>query len=636
MNARVLHFTLGPVQGFVGEARRLRDFWAGSFLLSWLSGKAMNALVDAGGVIVFPQTDNDPLFKAISGRGGTPHVGSLPNRFKADVSKVTGDPGEICAKAVRDAWQNVADAVWKLFVSPVAGLGSDTKDIWDRQVKQFWEIAWVVGDEPKDGSDSAWLDRRKNWRNHWAKEPEAGDKCRLMGNLQEISGFERLHDAEKQQKFWKAITDQSSVGPLNLREDERLCAIALVKRLFPLLDIIENVIGFRPGGKEFQVVHWPSTSYVAALPWLKVLTSDEHKPARQDYASKAKEHLESGYKGETETRIYGLPKEDFFRLDGHLLHEDGIQTWPEDAFKAETSPKEMAAAWSTLKKVTRLPAPTKFYAMLLMDGDRIGAQLQLDADAVKKGLGKFAGMVTSYFSSGNTQMGNLIYAGGDDVLAVLPVDTAIDAAYDIRDLYDKAFGQATAINQEFTLSGAIVFAHYKVPLRQVMDEAHRQLDDVAKDQNGRNSLSIGVRKPGGMACEWVSCWQLDDDAPGKVLVQLARTMQDAPEYSAGFFHNLRDRYAPLFDDIAPPGETRGFPAQFGEPELMKYLVLAEYARQGGMEKKDAEAATSKFMGIAQALVRDRNGQVSTAPRFSFDAGLVLRFLSQHGRWETGA
>ncbi|MBA5248658.1 MAG: hypothetical protein FE834_03865, partial [Gammaproteobacteria bacterium] len=28
-----LHFSLGPVQGFIGQARRTRDLWAGSFLL---------------------------------------------------------------------------------------------------------------------------------------------------------------------------------------------------------------------------------------------------------------------------------------------------------------------------------------------------------------------------------------------------------------------------------------------------------------------------------------------------------------------------------------------------------------------------------------------------------------------------
>lgn len=41
---RILHFTLGPVQGFIADARRTRDLWAGSFLLSWLTGQAMAAL----------------------------------------------------------------------------------------------------------------------------------------------------------------------------------------------------------------------------------------------------------------------------------------------------------------------------------------------------------------------------------------------------------------------------------------------------------------------------------------------------------------------------------------------------------------------------------------------------------------
>lgn len=37
------HITLGPVQGFVSQARRTRDFWAGSFLLSWLAAVAIKS-----------------------------------------------------------------------------------------------------------------------------------------------------------------------------------------------------------------------------------------------------------------------------------------------------------------------------------------------------------------------------------------------------------------------------------------------------------------------------------------------------------------------------------------------------------------------------------------------------------------
>jgi hypothetical protein len=45
MNGRqVFRFHIGPVQGFIAQARRTRDLWAGSFLLSWLAAQAMAAV----------------------------------------------------------------------------------------------------------------------------------------------------------------------------------------------------------------------------------------------------------------------------------------------------------------------------------------------------------------------------------------------------------------------------------------------------------------------------------------------------------------------------------------------------------------------------------------------------------------
>jgi len=55
------HFTLGPVQGFVAEARRTRDFWAGSFLLSYLAGIAMLEVTKQHGKIIFPKPDETYL-----------------------------------------------------------------------------------------------------------------------------------------------------------------------------------------------------------------------------------------------------------------------------------------------------------------------------------------------------------------------------------------------------------------------------------------------------------------------------------------------------------------------------------------------------------------------------------------------
>ena len=54
MTPRYFHFTLSPVQSFVAQARRTRDFWAGSFILSYLSAVAMKAVEKQGGTILFP------------------------------------------------------------------------------------------------------------------------------------------------------------------------------------------------------------------------------------------------------------------------------------------------------------------------------------------------------------------------------------------------------------------------------------------------------------------------------------------------------------------------------------------------------------------------------------------------------
>ena len=91
MNKRILHFSLGPVQGFVAQARRTRDFWAGSFLLSYLSGRAMDHIIQNGGEVVFPSVKDErrtrPHCRRPTHRNGStvkdaPIIGSLPNRFQ--------------------------------------------------------------------------------------------------------------------------------------------------------------------------------------------------------------------------------------------------------------------------------------------------------------------------------------------------------------------------------------------------------------------------------------------------------------------------------------------------------------------------------------------------------------------------
>ena len=182
MSTPLLHFAIGPVQGFIGQSRRTRDLWASSYLLSLLSAHAIDAAIREGiGELVFPSV-NTALITAVLRKGQDRTVfgseairfGSLPNRFAARLERPEHAAGE-AVEAVAVAWRKIAESVWIEFLSgEVAGLGDDTQRIWKRQVDGFWRIEWAVG----DAFDV--LDRRKAWHVH-AAPTEHGDKCTVMG-----------------------------------------------------------------------------------------------------------------------------------------------------------------------------------------------------------------------------------------------------------------------------------------------------------------------------------------------------------------------------------------------------------------------------------------------------------------------
>ena len=98
---------------------------------------------------------------------------------------------------------------------------------------------------------------------------------------------------------------------------------------------------------------------------MKLVEREICEAKRQTFAAAAKKHLKRSYKGETDTKLYNLPDEEFFRLDGHLLHADGIRTWPVEGLKNgnESDRKALAAAHASLTKAL---------------GEKLGAKLGED------------------------------------------------------------------------------------------------------------------------------------------------------------------------------------------------------------------------------------------------------------------
>lgn len=628
---RLLHFTLGPVQGFVAQARRTRDLWAGSFLLSYLAGHAMKAVLEAGGEITFPGVASggkptDPLLAAILGTPlaayPEPRIGSIPNRFKAKVPE--GFAPRVCQEAVQGAWEKVAEAAWERYVAPAAKRGNGAEEIWRRQVAGFWEMSWVMGADPGDRSDNAWLDRRKNWRSY-APPSEPGDKCTLMPSWQELSGYVRATERKQQDGFWNEV--RSKVGRLNLGESERLSAIALIKRLFP--NVARDAIGW-----ELDAKSWPSTSYTAAVPWLREVQEEPEAHALAlEYPRRVRAHAEGDIFGEYSTDLSCVARDDFTRLDGQLFYRHAIESDKERALSAEAK-RELRAHLGKLNEAVGHP-PSPFYALLLMDGDSLGKLLQndkLEPSNVSQSLARFTAGVDSIVKD---HCGKTVYAGGDDVLALLPLDRALAAATELRQSYLAAFqgvlGDARPLDDEgnplkTTISAGLVFAHFHTSLRAVMQEAHHLLDAVAKDGNDRDSIAVSVLTGGGRTVEWVSSW--DEATTAKPIPEVVQELAEGfdEEFASKFFYNVRARFEVLTGDEATR-KTSGY--RLTEGLDAGRLLVAEYqkSRERDVALEDAEERVGQLLHVCRVRKNSRE-DIET---LNVEGAMLVRFLATRGR-----
>ena len=619
---KTLHFSLGPVQGFVAQARRTRDFWTGSFLLSWLTGQAIYEVIEAGGKVIFPDVENDELMAAIQlgmQPKEIPAVATLPNRFMA---KAPADFNpERCRQAVLEAWKEIAAAVYKKYILPIEDLGCGTREIWDRQIEGFWDIIWAEGEEART------LDRRKNWRGH-VPTVEPGDKCTLMGNFQELSGYIRSisrEEREKQDIFWNAVGD---LVKHNLRRNERLCAIAFLKRMFPSVSE-RAILGSVPDS-------YPSTSSLASVHWLDQVSAAQPDLCNR-FASKA---IALGKISEQKVSlVQKLKKEkpqlaDFYDLDPNCFFASSLENvnlWEDSAADTRNLRNELRGL---LKQFNFVPSP--FYALLMMDGDKMGKLLSSNsglADKISKALGDFSREVPGIVRKYN---GVCVYAGGDDVLAMLPLEDALPASVALHEEYIKAFAEARAeepnLNEidNATISAAIIYAHQNTPLQLVIREAHNTLAKVAKELTGRDSLAIKVLKSSGPNLSWSAPWDVIQSEKPSVVDKLVAdfSKDEGRGFTSSFFYNLRQR----FELLANPDSNILDSAQAIQVLEAEYLKSRELRREGEDDaafRRRARENVKNLLKLCRRSVRI-DCKVCWKDELGLDGAMLVKFLATKG------
>jgi CRISPR-associated protein Cmr2 len=142
MTRHLFLITIGPVQEFIAGARRTRDLWFGSWLLSELSRTAAGAIKTNGGEVqlIFPP---DALID-----DDRSDLANVANKILATVE---ADPKQLGAD-VTSAVKNRLMQLWDAAIDPTKGpiKGPIEAPVARRQIEDLLEIYWASVELPTE------------------------------------------------------------------------------------------------------------------------------------------------------------------------------------------------------------------------------------------------------------------------------------------------------------------------------------------------------------------------------------------------------------------------------------------------------------------------------------------------------
>ncbi len=709
--ASLMVFALTPVQDFVGRARKLRDYWSGSIILSWLAFEGIKAIIQRFGAdhIVYPSLHGQPLIDGLLREWGMEEewlgggedksgVASFPNKFVCLVP--TGKEAEtavVIEQAIRAAWLELSTATLTQLEKTIGREDSYIKEQFERQLGNYWEYHWaavplVKGDDrniieellPKKTIDPAfdfWEKSNEFWQSTGEGQlysvshrlvqamlaagksqrqdirvPEDGIKCDLFGE------FEILHyqaECGKNPKpsadpFWKDVRNKFEESDFG--KNERLCALGLVKRL--AYRVCKQING-HPLQKMFEKAEaFPSTTEMALHDWWRQLQSrvnslDDPKAVSLAGAWSVFEEKDRFKKLAQWYHEFNEPEST--KLQGYEI--TGIDE------------KEKSAARDIFRD-HKIQDVHKYYAILMMDGDKMGKlingetlaatwQSVLHPDlvdrltgnfdqkfkkfwkewlakkriispavhaAISEALGDFSLLTVPHIIKEHN--GRLLYAGGDDVCAVLPASTALKAAREIAKAYSLGFiatqtgQQSTPISGEWhpqaisklglhlgrgdgiSISAGIMIAHHKKPLGRVMNRAHELLK-MAKNEGGRNGFALEVDKRSGGGRIFMARWQEEKD--GETLLDHFLATADALQASekTAMSSSLAYRLTTFKDGLLALVDN--------QPEQLGTFIAKQLDRSGlnaDLSPDEKKEQLQKLAGHVAALINRKSGDGS--------------------------
>lgn len=478
MTRYLVTISLGPVQSLIGAARRTRDLWCGSWLLSEASRSAALALHKRHpNCLIFPCPE-DPD-SALAPRQTHTDAANVSNILRAEVELPDGGAvRELC-----DAAKNAAERRIKEIGANVRQRIRIREDVWESQIGDILEsyAAWVSLDacDGSYGEASSRLGRalaaRKATRDFTACPPLPAasglPKSSLDGALETV-----LRKADRP-------------AHLQLSPGEQLDALGVIKRLAGDAD------------------QFTAYSRIAADPWIEALPQDAKRRIEDAYEPLVEQGETTRTKGNK--GIYcSIP------YDGQLLYPfrmDNALRWAGSSEALRGSLKRLRGCIRSIPRKFGDPVP--YAAILKGDGDRMGAFLSAARDVcaareISRALDTFASGVPCIVRK---HRGHAVYAGGDDVLAIVPLASAVACAASLKEGFAEALEGVGSDDERPTLSVGIGIGHLMEPLGALRERAEQAEADAKGAAGGsaetaRNALAIRLGVRSGGEHKWRAQW----------------------------------------------------------------------------------------------------------------------------------
>lgn len=509
MTTYLVALSLGPVQSLIGAARRTRDLWCGSWLLAEAAKAAARVLHEEHkGCLIFPcpTAPDDELAPVGKPRDDDANIANI---LRAEIA--ASDEGAVQAlldRAGQAARQRLAalcrEGRGKLNHLPIHD------DLWQTQEADVLETfaAWVEIHDAEypsaAGRLAGLLAARKVTRDFVpaAVGPDGPGwgipKSSLDGARESVINLPR--DERKRPEY---TTDLRKLG---LALGEELDVLGIAKRM--------------AGNAE----QFTAYSRIAADAWIESLPPDRRGAIAQAYEKLIEVGLATRVTGNA--GIYANLPYDAQLLFGFRL----------DNALANAGDEEKPLLGNLQDTLRGLDEPVPYAAILKADGDRMGELLDRartadDSRAVSTALHDFAKSVRRIVRE---HRGHAIYAGGDDVLALLPLGNAVACAQALARNFHAAMNDVAARlgvpeAQRPTLSAGVGIGHLVEPLGRLRARADAA-ERLAKGDGTplpRNALGIqlGIRSGGehGWRCRW------DDETSIRALNDFSAAYRNADQ-----------------------------------------------------------------------------------------------------------